>query len=67
MSPLTSITVLFQMAGNPLYAVRKQALIQAANDLQALQSQLAKEKARLDWLLPRQHTHQTRESIDKEL
>jgi hypothetical protein len=29
--------------------------------------ELKKDKARLEWLLPRQYNHQTRESVDKEL
>lgn len=62
-----SINRLREMACSGTYAVRKQDLLTAANDLEFLQVELAKEKARLDWLLPRQNTHQTRYSIDKEL
>ena len=84
----TSSTILFQMAANRHYAVRKQALIAAARGLEKLSVELrhaqdritqleaqekiarldlSREQARLNWLLPRQHTHQTRQSIDNEL
>jgi flagellar biosynthesis regulator FlaF len=36
-------------------------------EVNQLRHELQKEKARLDWLLPRQYNHQTRESIDNEL
>lgn len=37
------------------------------NKILTLEKKLQSEMARLDWLLPRQCTHQTRESIDLEL
>ena len=38
-----------------------------AAELDRLIGELHKETARLDWFLPRQYSHQTREIIDKEL
>jgi hypothetical protein len=36
-------------------------------EIERLRKELELEKMRLDWLLPRQHSHHTRQSIDKEL
>lgn len=41
--------------------------LQVAKEIVELRRELRQERARLNWLLPRQHTHTTRESIDKEL
>jgi hypothetical protein len=67
MNVTNSIMALRQMAYSPQYAVRKNILLEAACDLENLQAELKQERARLDWLLPRQHSHHTRQSIDKEL
>jgi hypothetical protein len=67
MNITNSIMALRQMAYSPQYAVRKNILLEAACDLENLQLELKQERARLEWLMPRQCTHQTRYSIDKEL
>ena len=44
-----------------------QALAKAQMEIEQLRKDLELERMRLDWLLPRQHSHHTRQSIDKEL
>ena len=42
-------------------------LMSARDSINAIRRELERERNRLNWLLPRQRTHQTRESIDKEI